>query len=81
MKDYRDKSIHIDVTFQVDSSKLQGMLSRQNWFESQKIGNGNEVEISDKKKEVSIHELYTIMKILQEQEDRRLFVCREFCLE
>lgn len=74
-------SLHINLRMKVDNSKLKELLARKKWLGSVKMIDKGRVELSAGEKELNIQELWKIVKLLKEEEDKCLFNWTEFSME
>jgi len=74
-------SLHINLRMKVDNFKLQELLARKKVKGSVKLLENGRAELSGDQRELDIQELFKIVKVLKEEDDKGLFTCTEFSME
>jgi len=80
MTAHQETVLSMDLKLNVASFKLHKVLAQQNYFQSVFDVDGG-VTVSGHRKHLGVQDLFTIAKLLKEEEDYNLFNMDEFCLE
>lgn len=74
-------SLHINLRVKIDNFRLQKLLSRNKLSETMKVVKQGQLKQSTNEKELDIQELYKIVKLLKDEEDKYDFRWVEFSME